>query len=76
MNRWAASGASDPTPEEEAISTRLVSLTARPRLEKRARPWQPHLIALVFSGYRIAVQNALGSAAPMSTFEPTMLKRV
>jgi hypothetical protein len=34
------------------------------------------LIALVFSGYRIAVQNALGSAAPMSTFEPTMLKRV
>jgi hypothetical protein len=41
------SEANDPIPEEEGISVRLVSSTARPRL-KRARPLRASMIALVF----------------------------
>jgi hypothetical protein len=47
--------ANDPIPEEEGISVRIVSLTARPRL-KRARPLLA-LVALVFSGMLALFEN-------------------
>ncbi|MGC1560459.1 MAG: hypothetical protein WA820_11495 [Bradyrhizobium sp.] len=70
MDQWAGFSASDPIPEEEAISTRLVSLTARPRHKEGEALRAPTRRAGLFWLPDVLSANALGPAVPISTFEP------
>jgi hypothetical protein len=56
VGRSAETEANDPIPEEEGISIRLASLTARPPL-KRAKPPRDSVVALVVPGMLILFEN-------------------
>jgi hypothetical protein len=56
VDQYAEPEANDPIQEEEGISVRLVSLTARPRL-KRARPLRASIVALVIPCMLVLFEN-------------------
>ena len=56
LGQSAESEANDPIPEEEGISVRLVSLTARPR-SLEARPLRASIVALAVPGIVVLFEN-------------------